>query len=354
MPRHAVLNGARLACGVGLVALLLWQASGHDALARLRETPPDSGRLAASWGAVVAGSVLAFLRWRAVAHAAGIPMSVGEALRLGALGFACNFVALGSVGGDVVKAALLAKGRPGRRSAAVTTVLVDRLLGLTGFLTYAAAAVLVTGAAASSSAALRLLSQSTLAAAALALSAFGAVFAPGRPLERVAAFFGRVPLLSSIGARVGELTATYRNGWRSLLTAGAIGLAMNGVFILSFALAASALPLQTPSLVEHLLIVPLALISGTLPISPNGLGTIEATTEYLYRAIDPATTVGAGTLAALAHRLAMLLAGVAAAGLYYATATRRRAPRSAAITSEAAAGSGTEAVGAATASRHTV
>ncbi|QDV73161.1 hypothetical protein K2D_13360 [Planctomycetes bacterium K2D] len=348
MSRHQVSGWLRIICGLGLVGLLLWHAAGSDSLAQLRDHPPSVTRLAVAWGAVMLGNLIAFLRWRSVVAAAGIPMTIAEALRLGAIGFACNFVALGSVGGDVVKATLLAKPRPGRRAAAVTTVVVDRVLGLVGFLAYAGVAVLVLGTAFGEEATpLRLLSRSVLIVAGIAVGGLLAFFAPGRPLERIAGSLRNAPLLGAIAGRVADLAAVYRDGWRSLLAAQGLGLMMNGVFILSFYVAATSLPQPAPSLADHFFVVPLALCSGALPISPNGLGTIEATTEFLYRSIDPATAVGVGTLAALAHRGAMLAAGVAMACYFFAAGGRRSEVEAAASenTSMSDDGSGTAADG---------
>lgn len=355
MSRTALTGWLRVACGLVLVGLLLWHAAGHESLAQLRETPPSVPRLALALAIVVVGSLLSFIRWRCVVVAAGIPLGVAEALRLGAIGFACNFVALGSIGGDVVKAALLAKPRPGQRGAAITTVLVDRVLGLVGFLSYAAAAVLLLGTASSEATTLRVLSQSTLVAAAVAIGGMLAFFAPGRPLERLAASLRHAPIVGPAAKRVAELASVYRDGWRSLLAALAFGLGMNGVFILSFFVAATSLPLAVPSLASHFFVVPLALVSGTLPISPNGLGTIEATTEFLYRAVEPTTAVGAGTLASLTHRVTMLAAGVVAACYYFAVGGRRSEVEAAAseISSITEEGSGTDNEDDAL-SRHTV
>lgn len=313
----------RIGCGLALVGWLLWQAAGHEAFAQLRESPPDLGRLALAWLTILVALVLSFTRWRLVASAAGISMSQVEALRLGAIGFACNFVALGNVGGDVVKATLLAKPRPGKRTAAVTTVLVDRLMGLLGFLCFAAAAILWTGAATANEATpLRLLAQSTLIATGVAIAGFVLPLAPGRPLEKIAGRLRNTPIIGRVAARVADLAAVYHNGRRTLVVALAVGLSVNAMIILSFYAAAAALRLTIPGLAEHLLVVPLAMISGALPISPNGLGTIEATAEFLYRTTDASTPVGAGVLAALSHRLAMIAAGVTCAAYYYATSGR--------------------------------
>ncbi|MEO0529437.1 MAG: lysylphosphatidylglycerol synthase transmembrane domain-containing protein [Planctomycetota bacterium] len=323
MKRPQLSGLLRIGCGIALVGWLLWQAAGHEAFAQLRENPPDLGRLAVAWVAILVALVLAFTRWRLVAAAAGIAMTQAEALRLGAIGFACNFVALGSVGGDVVKAALLAKPRPGQRARAVATVVVDRLMGLLGFLTFAAVAILWTGTASEEvSVSLRVLSRSVLVATGVAITAFVLPLMPGRPVEKISAWFHDTPLIGGAAERIGNLASLYRDGRRLLLVAMAVGLSVNAMIILSFYAAATALRLSIPGLAEHLLIVPLAMISGALPISPNGLGTIEATAEFLYRTTDPNTPVGAGVLAALSHRLAMIAAGVTCAAYYYATSGR--------------------------------
>lgn len=350
MSRASLSGWLRLLCGVALVGWLLWQAAGHETFDQLRANPPNLGMLAVAWGVLIVAVGLSFVRWWLVSCAAGIPISLPEALRLGAIGFACNFVALGSVGGDVVKATLLAKPRPGQRGTAVTTVLVDRLMGLLGFLLFASSAILVTGGATGVEATpLRVLCRTVLAAAAIAIVAFVIPLAPGRPLERLAKAFGKMPLVGTVAEKAGELAAVYHDGRRTLLAALLAGLAMNGVFILSFYLAAAALPLPIPTLAEHYFAVPLVAICGALPISPNGLGTIEAAAEYLYRTLLPEAVVGTGVLAALSHRLAMIATGVVAAAYYYAAGGRRvedEIAEAASISSDAASveGSGTAAV----------
>lgn len=325
MTRSRLLGLLRVGFGVALVGWLLWQAAGHEAFAQLRDNPPDLWRLAGAWIAILVALVLSFTRWRLVARAAGIPMPQADALRLGAIGFACNFIALGNVGGDVVKATLLAKPRPGQRAAAVTTVIVDRLMGLLGFLCFAAVAILWTGIATGDEATpLRLLAQSTLIATVIAITGFVLPLAPGRPLEKLAIMFENAPIVGKLASRVADLAAVYRDGRVSLIAAMAVGLCVNAMMIVSFYVAAVALRMTIPTLIDHLLIVPLAMISGALPISPNGLGTIEATTEFLYQTLDATTPEGAGVLAALSHRLAMIAAGVTCAAYYYATSGRLR------------------------------
>lgn len=319
MSRASVFGWLRLLCGGVLIGWLLWQAAGHEAIGQLRTNPPDLATLAIACIVLGFAVVFSFTRWWLVSRAAGIAIPYPEAIRLGAIGFACNFVALGSIGGDVVKATLLAKPRPGKRAAAVTTILVDRLLGLLGFLLYASTAVLVTGTAfTDESSPLQILCQTILLATGVSIAGFLIPMAPGRPLEKLAGMLSGLPLVGPLAEKAGELASVYHDGRRSLLAALAAGLVMNGLFILSFYFAARSLALPIPTLAEHYLVVPLVAICGTLPISPNGLGTIEAAAEYLYRALQPDAGVGTGTLAALAHRMAMIAMGVLSAGYYYA------------------------------------
>ena len=73
---------------------------------------------------------------------AGPHVSAGRRAAAGALGFALNFVSLGTVGGDLFKAVLLAKVSPGRRTEAVVTVMADRILGLLMMMLLASTAIL--------------------------------------------------------------------------------------------------------------------------------------------------------------------------------------------------------------------
>jgi uncharacterized membrane protein YbhN (UPF0104 family) len=353
-----VVGLLKLACGVLLVAYLAWRARGEQAFERLLTGEKHLGWLATGVLLVGVSVVLGFLRWRLVARAARIDLSLGEALRVGALGFSANFVALGNVGGDVVKATLVARRRPGKRAVAVTTVLVDRAMGLFALLAFASAAIVATGHAmpGAEPEILRLLSQSTLAVTAVAGACV--VVALGAPavLEGVAHLISKAPLggatLGRVAHRAAEIARVYRGGWRWLGAALGVGIVCDALFVLSMVAVACALPLARPGLIEHFVVVPLSMIAGALPISPSGLGTVEATVELLYKTLGKAAGVatGDGTLVALAHRCAMLVVGAVAAGYYFFAPPTRDLPESAAsatATNTAAPGSGTLEAGAA-------
>src|SRR5262249_21912408 len=80
-----------------------------------------------------------FVRWYLLVRAVGLPFTVTNALRLGMVGYYFNTFLPGSVGGDIVKAAFLAREQS-RRTVAVATVLMDRVLALWAFVGYVAVA----------------------------------------------------------------------------------------------------------------------------------------------------------------------------------------------------------------------
>src|SRR5262249_44160645 len=75
------------------------------------------------------GVLITFIRWFFLVRAVGLPFWLVDSLRLGLVGNSFNSFMPGSVGGDILKAAFIAREQD-RRATAVATVIMDRLLGL--------------------------------------------------------------------------------------------------------------------------------------------------------------------------------------------------------------------------------
>ena len=73
--------------------------------------------------------LITFVRWYFLVRAQRLPFTLVNGLRLGMVGYFCNTFLPGSVGGDIIKAYFLAREQS-RRTVAVATVLIDRLVGL--------------------------------------------------------------------------------------------------------------------------------------------------------------------------------------------------------------------------------
>src|SRR6266478_2502078 len=77
----------------------------------------------------LASVLLSFIRWYVLVRAVDLPFRVSDALRLGMVGFFFISFLPGSVGGDLLKAAFLAREHD-RRTVAVATVVMDRMFAL--------------------------------------------------------------------------------------------------------------------------------------------------------------------------------------------------------------------------------
>lgn len=88
-------------------------------------------------GVALAGLVLIFLnlffgseRWRFLLQTQDIKAPSGAVFKLSLIGTFFNFAMPGGVGGDVIKAYYFTREHPGSKVVAVTSVLMDRVLGL--------------------------------------------------------------------------------------------------------------------------------------------------------------------------------------------------------------------------------
>lgn len=124
---------AKFAFPVALISFLVWRIEPQQ-WEQLTTQPKNFGLLAAALLVSLAAMSMSFVRWCVLVRAQGIELSMMEAFRLGSIGYLLSFVSAGSVGGDLFKAIFLAKRRPGKRVAAVASVLVDRGSGLYGLL----------------------------------------------------------------------------------------------------------------------------------------------------------------------------------------------------------------------------
>ena len=80
---------------------------------------------------------LTLVRWYLLVRAQGLQVTFPQAMRLGLMGLFYNQFLPGGVGGDIVKATGLARSQE-RRTVAVATVLMDRVIALWGLVWFTA------------------------------------------------------------------------------------------------------------------------------------------------------------------------------------------------------------------------
>jgi uncharacterized membrane protein YbhN (UPF0104 family) len=303
------------------IAIIVWLLATIDRsqLDQLRRHPLDWRLIVAAFAAMLAVVSTSFVRWYLLVSALGLPFSLRDAFRLGFLGYLFNFVSVGSMGGDLFKAVFIAREQPGRRTLAVASVVVDRLIGLAGLLCVTTVALAFTTLP-SDSTELQVIRNTTYAASGLAVLGVVIVMLPGFTTGPLAEMLGRVPRLGGTFELLITALRSYRRRPGLLLVAGLMSIAIHTTVVVAVYWLAAALFPHPPTLAEHFVIVPLGNVAGALPFTPVGLGTFEVAMEALYRLIPRHADVSGVTIA-LAVRLTTI--AVAAIGVVVYWTSRR-------------------------------
>lgn len=299
-----------------LLTLVLWQ--NRVGLSRIAEVSLHWPSLLTAF-ALCGGSItLTFVRWYWLVKAQGFAFQLRDGLRLGFVGFLFNFVGPGGVGGDVIKAALLAKEQPSRRTTAVATVLLDRILGLLALFLIGACAAWFRWDD---------IRENTELVGVVWLLAVGSVagvvgfvlmLIPAVTRHGIWTPFTRLPV---VGKGIGELITDVQlyQSQRGVLFA-ALGLSMVGHFgmIASFYFSAQSVGVGTfvPSFSAHLFFIPAAEFLGVIIPVPGGMGALEFAVSRFYQHAGAAE--GTGILTCLAYRAVTLVIALIGAGYYLA------------------------------------
>lgn len=243
-------------------------------------------------------------RWWWLLKIQNLPVAPGTALRLSWLGYFCALFLPGAASGDAVKAYLIVRGRPAGRFRAVSTVVVDRFLGLYSLLFLAAIPLAWHAERGDLSAGAMTLGYTTLM---LWLGGTaGLLLICWSPTRRM--------LLAVFPARWHEVVddswALYRANLPGLAGCFAISLVIDVVAVLSFSAAAAAYNQSLPWDAAFLA-GPLAVMANGIPLTPGGAGVGEVASLQLFKTLN----LDAGADAMLLVRVVSLVVTLPAAVL---------------------------------------
>jgi uncharacterized membrane protein YbhN (UPF0104 family) len=254
----------------------------------------------------LASVLITFVRWYFLVRAVELPFRVVDALRLGFVGFFFNTFLPGSVGGDIIKAAGIARGQS-RRTVAVATVIMDRAIALWALIWFVAIlgggfwlAGILEGPGADQSQTIVKMACAIVAVSMVVWMLLGLL-----PPQRAEIFARRLHRLPKVGGSAAEFWRAvwmYRCRPRSVF--GALALAWVGHvgFVFTFYFSALTLwdadsGLTIPTLAQHFLIVPIGLVIQAMPLFPGGAGIGELGFGLLYDWFDCSKSSGVvGTL----------------------------------------------------------
>jgi glycosyltransferase 2 family protein len=279
--------------------------------------PIHIGFLALGFVIFLAALLMTLVRWYVLVRAQDLPFTLPGAMRIGLVGFFWNTFLPGSVGGDVIKAAALAREQS-RRTVAVATVLMDRAIALWGLVWFVAilgsvfwmcgmlegdgvepAKYIVTSAA-------------TIVGASVVVWLLLGLL----PQHRAERFAGRLSRLPKIGGSAAEF---WRAVWMYRCRQGSVALALllawigHVGFVLAFYCSARTLcdggeGNLIPTLTQHFLIVPIGLVIAATPLFPGGAGIGEMGYGGLYQLFGRASANG--ILGSLVQRVITWVVGI--------------------------------------------
>lgn len=315
----ALLLGAKLVLAIGILSYLFLRIQRESGFQRLLTEPKTWSALLLAQLMVLLAFCCSFVRWFLLVRGLNLRFQLRDAFRLGSLGYMLNQVSPGSVGGDLLKAVFIAHEQPGRRTEAIATVFVDRVVGLYAMLLIASLALVAAGDAIVSTSLLN--SLRTIVWSATICGTLGVAFAlsPLATGSHARALADRLPLIGPTVTRLIEAADVYRSRRIYLLAGFVLALCTHCLLISAFWFISRGLPVDGPSFAQNASIVPVGLVAGALPLTPGGLGALEGGMEFLYSSIGAGK--GDGTLVALAYR-AMTYVFAGAGAFYYFSARR--------------------------------
>lgn len=317
--------------GVSL-AIIVWliqstRQSNPEVFARLTSEPKDWTQMTLALAFCMAGVILTFVRWYYLVRAVELPFTIRDAFRLGFLGFFCNFFSLGSVGGDLFKAIFVAREHPEQRATAVATVVIDRIIGLYALFVLSTISILMTGLYRTDIDELQIICQAAFLSTAVGAAGIGILLIPGITSGRLSHALSQLPKVGPIVGKLVLAVRMYRNRMSMVYLALLISLGVHSSLAIGIYFISQGLPGAAPGLPAHFVAVPLAMLTGALPLPVSGLGAFEAAIEFLFLklpVIAAPVGPGKGLLVALTYRLITILIALVGA-CYYFTSRRELA-----------------------------
>jgi uncharacterized membrane protein YbhN (UPF0104 family) len=262
----------------------------------------DAKGLALAFACLCCGLTFTVLRWWRLLIAAGCRARPFQSLRLTLLGMFFNIVVPGLTGGDVIKAVLVARENPGKKTEAVISVFVDRIIGILVLAGIAAVVIVASGNPAFDPIRAPVIG-ATIAGVGGALVYVNGSLRRWIGLDRVLA---KLPG-GALFAKVDSAVVVYaKHPWELL---GALVCSIgNHLCVVLGVLAIGRAFGDTVRALDYFVAVPVANIATALPLSPGGWGLGEAVFGTLWEMPGGSASLGIAT--SVTFRLLLLSFGL--------------------------------------------
>lgn len=310
--REWITGAIKFGIGIGLLAYIIsinWnnKPNGAPGIRQLLLGPIQYDFLLITAVLMALTLSLQLFRWYLLVRAIDLPFTIRNAFRLGLVGYFYSMFLPSSIGGDLVKAFVIAKEQPGRRAAAVATVIIDRAMGLFGLLLFAS----VTGSVAwamgnasieNSIALQRMIEFTAVLAGSMAggYLLLGLLSAPRA--DHFAGLLKHIPKAGYALAEAWYAVWMYRQRMKVVIFGVAVTAVAHICFVSAFYFASRAFASDDQATFPEIMIIaPIGFIIQAVPLSPGGVGVAELAFAELYKWCGRSES--AGLIARLALRL---------------------------------------------------
>jgi glycosyltransferase 2 family protein len=264
-------------------------------------------------GLMFLNSFLSVFRWHIFLKAQAITLEFGRILRLSFVGNFFNIALPGAVSGDVVKAVYVAKEIHGMRAKAFSSILFDRVIGLSGLVLVSLGGLVFGMGSQWETGVLVGIEKLVWIMGLTVLFSYVYLFAVHEKIDIV------LKVLTHFQARlrvIGSVTRTYEGlmhyrKHRGVVIFGLLlSLAIHVMVILSCIQAGRALGEFSVDEGAYFVLIPLGLLVTAIPIFPAGVGTGHAALGALFQLVGSAKGADIFTLFAVYKILEGAVGGI--------------------------------------------
>jgi len=316
--RHLV-TFLKIAAAIAILAWLFYDAQRNKEFENFLAREKQWTWIVIGFAATVLAHVIGFLRWRIMVRALELPFTIMDAIRIGFIGVLFNTVSIGVIGGDALRAFYVTRQIKDRKPEAISSVIADRIIGLLTMFTIASTMFLlndfstIAGDDEKTILALKTVFRFVLVCTVLGYAGVATVFcAPWICKTNWYQSLFRIPKIGGLIERLTNVVLVYRSRPGVVAVSFLLSLGVNACFVVAIYSLGIGLTDNYPSLLDHCVIEPIAMVSGAAP-TPAGIGAMEWALSFLYKAFGSTS----GIIVAFGFRLALIFVALIGAGFWF-------------------------------------
>ena len=304
-----LINAVLVALAFGLLGYVIWKNRGTIRVVFSKSI--DWRLLVLAQVIYLLGLISTFFRWFFLVRVIDSRFTLRAAILLGFIGNVFNLVIPGAVGGDLIKAAYLMRMRV-KKTQAVASMIIDRIVGLLGLFILSAIAGAFAWSRATADVAKLILVAWTMTG--LGVLALVVIF--GQLVTRMFPKLGTgESRFSLITTELKEMSTTYRRRLKVVSYCTLMSMGNHSMSVLAFYIVGKMLfPGMTTTLADHFLMVPLTLFTTAVPLPFGALGLTEEVGDQLFKMVGHPS----GSLTMIGFRGLMYGTGLVGACVYLA------------------------------------